>query len=138
MQVYLIAACCLTIGSALAEERALEVRLGAGVDIVHRDGMGMASASAGPFSLLAWSGNYGAALSYSLGPRVGWNAAVGFIVARRTGESLGTRANALLRGSYCGERLCLSFAHMSHGADLGIATEKHNDGLNFLYLELRP
>jgi hypothetical protein len=35
------------------------------------------------------------------------------------------------------ETVCASFAHISHGAALGIETEKANSGLNFLYLEYR-
>jgi hypothetical protein len=35
------------------------------------------------------------------------------------------------------ENVCASFAHISHGAALGIETEKANSGLNFLYLEYR-
>jgi hypothetical protein len=42
-----------------------------------------------------------------------------------------------IRGGYCGERLCLSFAHLSHGAQLGIQGDAANFGLNFLFLEYR-
>lgn len=133
-----IAGCCLLAAPiSRAQDARSEVRLGAGADIVHKDGMAMASVAAGPFSFLFWSGNYGAALTYNFGARVGWNAGVGAIIARRTDEEVGTHPNALLRGSYCWEQLCLSLAHISHGGDLGIEKGKANDGLNFLYLEYR-
>lgn len=65
------------------------------------------------------------------------NAGIGAIAARRTDDDVGTHPNALLRGSYCGEQLCLSYAHISHGSSLGIARGKPNSGLNFVYLEYR-
>lgn len=120
-----------------AEDARSEVRLGAGADIVHKHGMAMGSAAAGPFSFLVWDKNFGGALTYNFGPRVGWNAGLGAIIARRTDEDVGTHPNALLRVSYCGEQLCLSYAHISHASGLGIAKGEANSGLNFLYLEYR-
>lgn len=120
-----------------AQDLRSEIRLGAGVDVVHKDGMAMASAAAGPFSFLLWGDNFGGALTYNFGRREGLNAGVGAILAARTDEDVGTHGNALLRASYCGRQVCVSFAHISHGSDLGIEKGKANDGLNFLYLEYR-
>ena len=52
-------------------------------------------------------------------------------------DDIGTNLNLLFRLSYCGKRICASFAHISHGGALGIETDKANSGLNFLYLEYR-
>jgi hypothetical protein len=115
-----------------------ELRAGLGADVLLKGGMAMGSVSAGPFSALAWDNhNYGLGLSYRFGPPVGWNAGIGGIVVRHLDEDVGTRLNLLFRGSYCGERLCLSYAHISHGAGLGIEPRRANSGLNFLYLEIR-
>ena len=97
----------------------------------------MASLALYPASILAWEDNWGIGLTYPIGPRVGWSGAVGGIYVDRTDEDLGTRLNFLLRVSYCGEKVCASFAHISHGDALGIEKDKANSGLNFLYLEYR-
>ena len=43
----------------------------------------------------------------------------------------------LFNASYCGKEMCLTFSHVSHGAAIGIETDKPNSGLNFLLLEYR-
>jgi len=115
------------------------VRAGAGVDVVKKAGMPMASLSADAFSFLAWDNNlnFGAGLSYPFGRRKGWNGAVGGILVQRLDDDIGTHLNFLFRASYCGEAVCLSYAHISHGSGLGIQTEKANSGLNFVFLEYR-
>lgn len=115
-----------------------EIRAGAGVDVVHKQGMPMVSFEMRPASFLAWrNGNYGIGLTYAFGTRVGWNAGIGGLLVRRTDDDIGTRLNLLARGSYCGESLCLSYAHISHGSGLGIRRHHANSGLNFLFLEYR-
>ena len=122
----------------MAQEPGHDLRLGAGADILHERGTAMASLSMDGFSLLAWnSGNFGVGMSYRVGSRVGWNGSLGGIAVRHTDEAVGTHLNFLVRASYCGERLCLSFAHLSHGAQLGIRRDAANGGLNFLFLEYR-
>jgi hypothetical protein len=126
---------CLAPGFSHAEP---ELRIGAGIDVIHKSGMAMGTVALGPFSFYAWDhNNYGAALAYGFGPRVGWNAAVGGILVRRTDDDLGTHLNLLLRGSYCWQKLCLSYAHMSHASGLGIERQKANSGLNFVFIEYR-
>lgn len=115
-----------------------EVRLGAGMDVVHKSGMAMVSLAVRPLSVFVWDNrNYGLGLSYGFGQRVGWNAGVGGMLVRRTDDDVGTRLNLLLRGSYCGQSVCLSYAHLSHGSALGIERRKANSGLNFVFLEYR-
>jgi hypothetical protein len=121
----------------LAQERTHDVRLGVGADVLHERGMAMASLSMDAFTLLAWHENFGAGVSYRLGSRDGWYGSLGGIAVRHTNQDLGTHLNFLLRAGYCGERLCLSFAHLSHGAQLGIQRDAANSGLNFLFLEYR-
>jgi hypothetical protein len=100
-----------------------EIRIGAGVDVVHRAGMPVVSATLG--------------LAYGFGGSTGWRAGIGVLLARRADEDLGTRLNILLRAGYCAKQLCLSYAHLSHGSGLGIRRERANSGLNFLFLEYR-
>ncbi|HEX5477743.1 MAG TPA: hypothetical protein VFX09_07800 [Burkholderiales bacterium] len=134
--VYLLAA--MLAGAPAAARAVPELRAGLGADVLLKGGMAMGSLSAGPFSALAWDNhNYGLGLSYRFGDPVGWNAGVGGILVRHLDEDVGTRLNLLLRGSYCGRRLCFSYAHISHGAGLGIEPRKANSGLNFLFLEFR-
>lgn len=114
-----------------------EVRIGAGADVYNDAGMLMGSFDYRPASLLVWEGNFGAGLSYNFGPDEGWNAGIGGILVGDTDELTGTHLNALLRVSYCGSRLCLSFSHISHGSRFGIYEDKPNRGLNFLYVEYR-
>ena len=130
----LAALCALAAPAA-----AVEVRVGAGADIIHREGMKMVTASVGPVSFLAWDNRQHAlALSYRFGPRTGLSGAVGGLLARRTDEDLGTRLNFALQANYCGEVLCLGFMHISHGSSLGLRRRTANSGLNFLFLEYRP
>ena len=112
-------------------------RIGGGVEVSHQDGMAMGSLALYPASLLVWEGNFGAGLTYPIGPRVGWSGGLGGILVHRKDEDVGTHLNFLFRLSYCGRKVCASFAHISHGAALGIETDKANSGLNFLYLEYR-
>ena len=139
MRHALIAFTTLSIASASlhAAEWFKDGRIGAGADVVHQGGLVMASVALYPASVLAWEEYWGMGLTYPIGPRVGWSGAVGGIYVERTDEDLGTRLNLLFRVSYCGEKLCASFAHISHGAAIGIEKDKANSGLNFLYLEYR-
>jgi hypothetical protein len=132
-----ILALCLASFGLHARDWFDDGRLGAGLDIVHQPGMPMASLALYPASFLVWEDNWGVGLTYPIGPRVGWSGAVGGMYAYRTDDDIGTNLNFLFRLSYCGEKLCLSFAHISHGEALGIETDKANSGLNFLYLEYR-
>jgi hypothetical protein len=131
------AAFLLASGTLHAREWFKDGRIGAGVDVAHQAGMPMASVALYPASLMVWEDNWGVGLTYPIGPRVGWSGGVGGIYVHRTDDDLGTNLNLLFRVSYCGENVCASFAHISHGAALGIETEKANSGLNFLYLEYR-
>ena len=135
----LIAAAALLVASRglHAAEWFKDGRIGAGADVVHQAGMPMASVALYPASVLVWEDNWGVGLTYPIGPRVGWSGAVGGIYVHRTDDDVGTNLNLLFRVSYCGEKLCASFAHISHGGALGIETDKANSGLNFLYLEYR-
>ena len=135
----LIAAAALLVASSglHAAEWFKDGRIGAGADVVHQAGMPMASVALYPASVLVWEDNWGVGLTYPIGPRVGWSGAVGGIYVDRTDDDVGTNLNFLFRVSYCGEKLCASFAHISHGGALGIETDKANSGLNFLYLEYR-
>ena len=121
--------CCSNFGQG---------RVGLGADVIHEAGMPVGNVSLYPVSLYFWRGNYGAVLAYPIGPRRGLNAEFGGILVRYVDETVGTNGNFFLRASWCGERLCLSFAHVSHGARLfGIREELDNKGLNFLFLEYR-
>jgi hypothetical protein len=127
----------LSVGGAHAGEWFQDGRIGAGIDLIHERGTPMVSAALYPASLMAWNDNFGIGLTYPIGPRVGWNAGLGGILVRREDGNVGTRLNFLLRLSYCGEKLCLSFAHISHGSGIGIRDDAANSGLNFLFLEYR-
>jgi hypothetical protein len=127
----------LASGSLQAGNWFEDGRIGAGVDVKNQEGMAMASVALYPASLLVWEGNFGVGLTYPIGPRVGLNGGLGGILVHRKDDDVGTQLNFLFRGSYCGQKLCLSFAHISHGGAIGIETDKANSGLNFLYLEYR-
>jgi hypothetical protein len=139
MRLALIAFTALGIasGSLQARDWFEDGRIGVGLDVVHQDGMPMVSVALYPASVLVWENNWGLGLTYPIGPRVGWSGAVGGIYVHRTDDDVGTNLNFLFRLSYCGQKVCASFAHISHGEALGIATDKANSGLNFLYLEYR-
>ncbi len=62
---------------------------------------------------------------------------MGGIAVRHVDDDLGMHLNFLLGASYCREIFCLSYAHISHGALLGIERDAANSGLNFLFLEHR-
>jgi hypothetical protein len=123
-----------------AQDGSRELRLGGGWDVRHKPGMVMGSLAMDPFSLFVWDEhlNFGLGLSHRFGSRTtGWSASLGGIAVRRTDEDLGTHLNFLLEASHCGEALCLSYAHLSHGALLGIERGASNSGLNFVFLEYR-
>lgn len=133
----------LGLASAAARGAGLDTlfddkRIGAGIEISHEAGMPVVSASAGPLSFLAWdSDNLGLGISFPFGPDKGFNFGIGGFLAYRTDGLLGTRANFLLRGSYCWTEVCLSAVHLSHGRIFGLDENSPNKGLNFLYLEYR-
>jgi hypothetical protein len=132
--------CALSSGLACADEGGAprELRIGVGVDVVKKSSMAMASVKLGPLAVLAWDNdNYGIGATWDFGSRVGWNGGIGGFLARRTDDDLGTRLNLLFRGSFCSEKVCVSLAHLSHGAAAGIAAGKANSGLNFLFVEYR-
>ena len=139
MRLALIALTALSLasGSLYAAEWFKDGRIGAGLDVVHQAGMPMASVALYPASVLVWEDNWGVGLTYPIGPRVGWSGGVGGIYVHREDDDVGTHLNLLFRLSYCGQEVCASFAHISHGGALGIETDKANSGLNFLYLEYR-
>lgn len=124
--------------AASAQGQPRGLRVGAGVDVLHEPGMAMLSLAADPFLLLAWDRlDLGLGASYRFGDLEGWSASAGGIAVRRRDADLGTHLNFLLGASYCGRAVCLSFAHISHGAVLGIERGAANSGLNFVYLEYR-
>jgi hypothetical protein len=131
------AALCIASRGLNAAEWFRDGRIGAGIDVIHNQGQPMLSVALYPASFLVWDHNFGVGLTYPIGGRVGWNAGLGAILTRREDDDVGTRLNLLGRVSYCGEKLCLSFAHISHGSALGIRDDAANSGLNFLYLEYR-
>lgn len=115
-----------------------DLRVGAGVDVVHKQSMAVASLRYGAVTALAWDNdNYGAGLTYEVGPMRGWEAGIGAFLAARTDGNLGTQLNALVRLAYCHGHVCLSGIHISHGSTFGIERDKANSGLNFLLLEFR-
>ena len=120
-----------------AAEGGLDLRVGAGVDIIHEQGMAVASLKAGPLTMLAYHHIAGVGLTKDFGRREGWNSSLGVIVVTDKSEEVGTHLNFLLRLSYCHKEACLSYAHVSHGEGIGIARDRPNAGLNFLILEYR-
>jgi hypothetical protein len=132
-----LAAFCLASFGAHGREWFQERRIGTGVDVVHQQGMPMASVVLAPLEILVWEHNAGVGLTYPIRTGRGWNASVGGIGVQREDGEVGTRLNFLFRLGYCGKELCLSFAHISHGAGLGIRESEPNSGLNFLFLEYR-
>jgi hypothetical protein len=125
--------------AALADTPSLfkEGRIGAGADVIHEAGLPMAALSLYPVSVYAWSHNFGVGATFEMGKPEGWNGGIGGILVRTLDEDIGTHLNFLLRASYCGRKLCLSLAHISHGGVIGIREEANNYGLNFLFLEYR-
>ena len=121
--------CCSNFGQG---------RVGAGLDFIHEKGMPVANVSLYPASLYAWRGNFGVALAYPIGNPRRFNAELGGIAVYNLDENVGTHANFFTRLSYCREKACLSFAHISHGGGLfGIRSEVANKGFNFLFLEYK-
>ena len=121
--------CCSNFGQG---------RIGAGIDVIHEKGMPVANISLYPASLYVWRDNFGIALAYPIGNPRGINAEFGGILVRHVDEDLGTNANFFMRLSWCREKACLSFAHISHGGGLfGIRDDVGNKGLNFLFLEYK-
>jgi hypothetical protein len=124
-------------GVCAAQEPKHDVRLGAGADVLHQRGKAVVALTADSFTLLAWNNaNFGAGVSYRLGRPTGLSGSIGGIVVHHTDEDVGTHLNVLLRASYCGEKLCLSYAHISHASFL-FAADAANSGLNFVFLEYR-
>lgn len=131
---------CGVAARCAAQEQGRELRIGAGWDVKHKPTMLMGSLRADPLSLLVWDSglNFGVGLSHRFGSRGrGWSASVGGIAVRHVDDDLGTHLNFFLGASYCREVFCLSYAHISHGALLGIESHATNSGLNFLFLEYR-
>jgi hypothetical protein len=137
LRLIIFAVLCFVSSGLHAREWFKDGRIGAGIDLIHEQGMPMVSAALYPASFLLWDHNFGVGLTYPVGPRVGWNAGLGGVLVRREDGNVGTRLNLLGRLSYCGEKLCLSYAHISHGSALGIRNNDANSGLNFLFLEYR-
>ena len=124
--------------AASAQGQPRGLRVGAGVDVLHERGMAILSVAADPFVLFAWDRfDVGLGASHRFGGLEGWSASAGGIAVRRRDGDLGTHFNFLVGASYCGKAACLSFAHISHGAVLGIERDAANSGLNFIYLEYR-
>ncbi len=115
----------------------LDLRAGAGVDIIHAQGMAVASLKAGPLTMFAYDEIVGVGLTKDFGRREGWNSGLGALVVTDKSAEVGTHLNFLLRLSYCHRHACLSYAHISHGEGVGIARDRPNAGLNFLFLEYR-
>lgn len=128
-----LAFCALQCGGAAAAD----LRVGAGVDVAHKQGTVVGALRYGPASAFLWHDNYALALTYELEPRKGWQAGLGVFVVGRTDEHVGTHLNGVIRLGYCFGRFCISGLHVSHGSTVGIARDKPNSGLNFLMLEVR-
>lgn len=114
-----------------------DLRVGAGIDVIHEQGMAMGSLSLYPVSIMVWHHNYAVSLAWPFGRREGWNGSLGLLYKHRKAPALGTHLNLIGQLSYCGRRLCISGAHISHGAALGIEKDEPNSGLNFVFLEYR-
>jgi len=121
--------CCSNFG---------EGRVGLGVDVIHEKGMPVASVALYPLSLYVWERNYGVALAYPFNLPRHFNMGIGAILVRNRDENVGTNGNFFVRASWCPGKVCLSFAHVSHGAGVfKIRDNEANKGLNFLFLEYR-
>lgn len=121
--------CCSSFG---------EGRVGAGVDVIHEKGMAVASIALYPASLYVWERNYAVALAYPFSLPRRFNMGLGGILVRNLDGDVGTNGNFFARVSWCPGRVCLSFAHISHGAGIfKIRDNEANKGLNFLFLEYR-
>lgn len=134
----LAALLCLLPACAVADNELIgDLRVGAGADILHEQGLAMASVSLYPATVMAWHDNYAVALAWPFGKRKGWNGNVGLLYLDHKMRGLGTNLNLVAQISYCGGRFCLSGAHISHAAGIGIEKDKPNSGLNFVFLEVR-
>ena len=121
--------CCSNFGQG---------RIGAGIDVIHEKGMPVANISLYPVSAYVWEHNYGVALAYPFSLPRHFNMELGGILVRHIDENVGTNGNFFLRGSWCPGKVCVSFAHISHGAGtFKIRDNEANKGLNFLFLEYR-
>ena len=121
--------CCSNFGDG---------RVGVGADVIHDKGMPGAILTLAPVSVLLWSHNAGVALAYPFGRRVGFGGSLGGIMVRNLNDDVGTHLNFYVSASYCRQRWCLEFAHISHGAGLfQIRDDAANHGINFLFLEYR-
>jgi hypothetical protein len=136
--VAFIIAAALCAASSAARAADPDLRVGAGLDLIHRRGAFVAAVTYQPVSVYAWDNdNFGVGLTYRFGGPKGLSFNAGGIAVYRTDEVVGTHLNFLGRLSYCGERLCASFAHVSHGRIFGFDKGSPNSGLNFLYVEYR-
>ena len=119
-------------------ERFGEGRIGAGADVVRDKGNAMAIATLTPASVLVWGHNAGFALAYPFAKRNGLNGSAGGILVSNLNAEVGTHLNFYGTLSLCGERLCLSYAHLSHGKGIfRIREDAPTGSLNFLMLEYR-
>jgi len=121
--------CCSNFGQG---------QIGVGSDVIHDKGMPGAIVTLAPVSLLLWSHNAGVALAYPVGPRNGLKGNFGGILVRNLNDDVGTHLNFYATASYCWEKWCLEFAHVSHGRGLfNIREDAANHGINFLFFEYR-
>ena len=121
--------CCSNFGQG---------QIGVGSDVIHDKGMPGAIVTLTPVSVLLWSHNAGLALAYPVGRRNGLKGNFGGIVVSNRNDDVGTHLNFYLGASYCFEKWCLEFAHISHGRGvLNIRKDAPNHGVNFLFLEYR-
>jgi ABC-type amino acid transport substrate-binding protein len=136
--VAFIAAAVLCAASPAIHAAEPDLRVGAGLDVIHERGAVMAAVTYQPVSFYAWGNdNFGVGLTYRFGGPKGFSFNAGGIAVYRTDAVIGTHLNFLGRLSYCGKELCASFAHVSHGKIFGFDKDSANSGLNFLYLEYR-
>jgi ABC-type amino acid transport substrate-binding protein len=136
--VAFIAAAVLCAASPAIHAAEPDLRVGAGLDVIHKRGAVMAAVTYQPVSFYAWGNdNFGVGLTYRFGGPKGFSFNAGGIAVYRTDAVIGTHLNFLVRLSYCGKELCASFAHVSHGKIFGFDKDSANSGLNFLYLEYR-
>lgn len=129
-------------GAAQAQkfnERFGDGRLGLGADVIHEKGMPAAIVTLTPVSVLVWSHNAGVALAYPFGRFAnGLHGSFGGILVKNLDQLTGTHLNFFGTVGYCRTRVCLSFAHVSHGRGaFNIREDAPNRGLNLLFLEYR-
>src|SRR5258706_2936221 len=104
-----------------------DLRVGAGLDVIHKRGAVVAAVTYQPVSFYAWDNdNFGVGLTYRFGGPKGFSVNTGGIAGYRTDGVIGTHLNFLGRLSYCGGKRVASFAPGSHCTILGFDRRSAN------------